>query len=505
MLFLFNNAAAIAVALVASVVVWVFGGTRGDLLYHFAPWLFVFLVEVIVCFPQRHRGESTYEARARVWKAMKRDSVFWISLGLLGLLLIPFVNSGLCTFCDARKIALGIDPAPPVPFLPFCVSRIDHLNVVQWFALALAALVAVRHGLTRRGKRLVLELIAWNGLAVAVLGFVQTAAGAPGPLWCGADGKAAPGAFFATFGYPNMAGDYFTTLFGVSVALWRDQCEQVCRELQGKDANVSADDSRRNWFWRMHYFLIPAVIFFFAALNTLSRAAILLATSTAVVYFAHTLVNSLHRMRRARRVIVGVWSIVAFGLIVFFASLFMPKNMRKEVDTVNAIDVLDRVSGRGQYHTRVAKELWKDHVLFGCGGWGYQHLCMSKMTKDELKNLQGVGGSNVHNDYMQFLAEHGVVGFGAMVAIAVLLLMPIVSAWKRLVRSARFSKGKSAPPKPVQLFAGPAPVFILLTAEVASLIHAFGDCPFRSPAVLMLFYIILAALPGFMPKRESDS
>lgn len=504
MLFLFNNVAAIAVALIASVVVWVFGGTRGDLLYHFVPWLFVFLVEVIVCFPQRHHGESTYEARARVWRATKRDPVFWTALGLLVLLLIPFANSGLCPVCDVRTIALGIDPTPPVPFLPFCVDRMAHLNVVQWFALALSALVAVRHCLTRRGKRLVLELIVWNGVAVAALGFVQAAASAPGPLWCGWDGKAAHGSFFATFGYPNMGGDYFTTLFGVSVALWRDRYEQVWRELEEKRSSSRADQDR-GLFWRMHYFLIPAVIFFFAALNTLSRAAILLATSTAVVYFSHTLVVALHRMHRARRVVIGVWSVVAFGLIFFFASLFMPEDMQKELNTVHTTEVLDRVSGRGQYHTRIATELWKDHLLFGCGGWGYSHLCMTKMTPEELKQLQGVGGSNVHNDYMQFLAEHGAVGFGAMVSLVLLLLLPILGEWKRLVRSARFKKGKAAPPRPVQVFAVPAPVFILLTAEVASLIHAFGDCPFRSPAVLMLFYIILAALPGFMPKRESDS
>ena len=504
MLFLFNNVAAIAVALVASVVVWVFGGTRGDLLYHFVPWLFVFLVEVLICFPQRHRDESTYEARARVWKAMKRDPVVWISLGLLALLLIPFANSGLCPLCDAQTIALGVDPTPPAPFLPFCVDRMAHLNVVQWFALALSALVTVRHCLTRRGKRLVLELIVWNGLAVAVLGFVQEAAGASGPLWCGWNGKPVPGSFFATFGYPNMGGDYFTALFGVSVALWRDRCEQVRREQEGQEPGNRAD-SERNLFWRMHYFLIPAVVLFFAALNTLSRAAILLATSTAVVYFAHTLVVSLHRMHRSRRVVMAVWSVMAFGLIFFFASLFMPEDMQKEVDSVDATEVLDRVSGRGQYHTRVAKELWKDHLLFGCGGWGYSHLCTTKMTPEELKQLQGVGGSNVHNDYMQFLAEHGAVGFGAMVALVLLLVLPILGEWKRLVRSARFKKGKSAPPKPVQVFAAPAPVFCLLTAEVATLIHAFGDCPLRSPAVLMLFYIILAALPGFMPKRGSDS
>lgn len=504
MSYLFNNAAAIAVALVASAMVWVFGGTRGDLLPSFVPWLFVFLVEVIVCFPQRHRNESAYDARSRVWWSMKRDPVFWIALGLMVLLLIPFANSGLCPICDARTIALGVNPSPPVSFLPFCVSRIDHLNVVLWFAVVLPTVVAVRHSLTRRGKRLVLELIMWNGVAVAVLGFVQTVLGAPGPLWYDIGmGKVKAGTFFATFGYPNMAGDYFTALFGVSIALWRNQCDRVALERAENKENVTAG-SEHTRFWRSHYMLIPAAVFFFAALNTLSRAAILLVTSTAVLYFAHVLVSVLHRMRRARRFVIGVWSLVGFGLLVFSANLFMPENLQREVDTLETTGVLDRVTGRGQYHVRVATELWRSHLLFGCGGWGYSHLCMTKMTPEEIKQLQRVGGSNVHNDYLQFLAEHGAVGFGAMMAIVLLTLTPVIWTWKRLVRAARFKKGKEALPRPVQIFALPAPVFVLLTTAVAMLIHAFGDCPLRSPAVLMLFYVIITAMPGFMPKHESD-
>ena len=501
MWFLGNNLSVWLVALVASTVVWLFGGTRGDLLLPVAPWLFAFLIEVIVFFPQRHRTESTYEARARAWASLKSDPVVWLSLGLFALLLVPFLNNGLCAHCDAELIAQGIDPEPSVPFLPFCVNRLDHLNVVVWFGLALAAMVAVRHGLTRRGKRAVLKLIVWNGVAVAVLGFIQVAMDAPGPLWCSPADGAKAGAFFSTFGYPNMGGDFFVTLFGLSVALWRDCYEEDRLLHQQKDVSKLALDDR-NAFWRRHFYLIPAAVLFFAALYTLSRAAIMLVTATAVVYFTHALITFLSRMRRVKRVKVGVWSVGIFGMVVFFAMMFMPSDIQHEVDTIGTTEVLDRVTGRGQYHIRVAHELWKDHKLFGCGGWGYSHLCMSKMTEDELKGIQLVGGSNVHNDYMQFLVEHGLVGFGLMVAIALLLVWPVFRGWKALARDVRFKKGKDLPPSPVLVFVLPAPAFIILVTAVATIIHAFGDCPLRSPAVLMLFFISLAAAPGFMPKLE---
>ena len=504
---LYNNIAAITVAVVVSLMAWLWGGVRGDLLVRTVPWLFVILVETLFCFPQRHRGETTYEARARLWSHLKHSPVFWIAFGLLVLLAVPFANNGLCRTCDAALLAQGVKADPPASCLPFCVNRMDHLDVFLWFAVALLSLVIVHHGLTKPGKRLVLELIVWNGAALALLGFVQGASGAPGPFWTPLpDGRPDPD-FFATFGYPNQAGSYFTSLFGLAVALWRDRCERERREEAALDSSSRSAAMGKNYgrFWRRHYFLMPAAVFFFAAVNTLSRAAIVLVTSLSVVYFAHTLVVILSRMNRSRRVFIGVWSLVGFGLLVFFVSISLPKTIRKEVDSLETTVMLDRVTGRGQYHADVATSLWRDHKLFGCGGWGYKHFCRAKMEELQLDpgRIQMVGGINVHNDYLQLLAEHGAVGFGALAALFVLLLRPVVVQWRGMLRDLRFKKGRDLPPKPVAIFVLPAPVCFILASCLATLIHAFGDCPLRSAATLSLLIVSIAALPGFMPEGET--
>ena len=508
MSFLYNNFAPIVIALVVSLVAWLFGGTRGELLVPVVPWLFVLMLEVIFCFPQRHKNETIYEARARVWQDLKQSPIAWLSVGLMVLLLIPFVNNGLCTSCDAELIAQGKSPAPFLRVFPFCVNRLDHLDVVLWMAIALSALLAVRYCLTRQGRRLVIELIVWNGVALAIFGFVQSAMGAPGPFW----NKLPPGSvtydFFSSFGYANMAGDYFTTLFGLSIALWRDCYEHHYKELSKMDlSELSSSDARKNGqFWRRHYFLIPAIIFFFAALYTLSRAAFLLVTISATVYFIHTLVISLSRMSRRYRVSVGVKCIGAFLLVLFFANLFMPDEMRREVNSLGATEMLDRVSGRNQRHVKIATKIWNDHLLFGCGGWGYKHFAVPKMNELGLKpsNWELIGGINVHNDYVQVLAEHGIVGLSALILIAVLLVLPIFRQWRALVKSYRFKNPRESPPKPIQIFALPAAAFFILVTAVSTLIHAFCDCPFRSCAVLTLFYVSLASLSGFMPKHETS-
>lgn len=500
MFFVCDNLSVLFVALVASLMGWLFGGTRSDVLLSVAPWLLLFLVQILFVFPQKHSGETTYEARTRIWAAIKHDPVFWVSLGFLALLAIPFANNGLCVNCDHALIALGHDPSPPVKFLPFCVNRLEHLNVFLWFATALACLSVVRHCLVRRGKRLLVKLLVWNGFALALLGFIQTATGAVGPLWQEMANVANAGTFFSTFGYPNMAGDYFTTLFGFALALWRDENLEIDRRIKAATLAPSEKNPHRA-FWRRHQSLIPAVVFYFAAISTLSRAAIILINVLLIVIFVHCLLDITKHMHRKDKVRKGTIAVAVVGLVAFFAVVSMPENVQNEINTLNTDAVLTRVTGKGQYHTRVANEIWHDNVLFGCGGWGYKHFCVPKMTSEELKQIQKVGGINVHNDYLQFLAEHGLVGFGALVAIVVMMLWPVVGAWRRLIRTAQFTDAKKAPAKPIQIFALPASVFFILLTLVATFIHGFGDCPLRSPAVLTLFFISLGVLPGFLPKE----
>ena len=46
--------------------------------------------------------------------------------------------------------------------------------------------------------------------------------------------------------------------------------------------------------------------------------------------------------------------------------------------------------------------------------------------------------------------------------------------------------------------------FTGLAGAVAIGVHAFGDCPLRSPAVLSLLFVSLAAVPGFLPRSSRN-
>lgn len=493
---IYDNLAALAVALLACTYGWLYGGIVGNTLVPTIPWLTLLLLEVMLCFPQRHSGESTYHARSRVWRHLREDPMLWVALAFSAMLMIPFVNKALCPLCDAKAIAEGASAAAPIPFLPSCVNRLHHFNVVTWFVPSLVALLAVKHSLLKRGKRTVLEMIVWNGFALAILGFVQNVMKAETPLWSDIYGKGPYPDFFSTFGYPNMAGDYFTTLFALAIGLWRWRFDAIRRE-EISSHHHSSTNVGPGSFWNKHYMMIPAVVFFFAALTTLSRAAIILVTLLAIVFFMHTFVSVFVTLSKSKRAKASAASLFAMVGIAMFAMFFTPDDFQREVGTIGTEAVLDRVTGKGQYHNRVAFEVFKDYPLFGCGGWGYMHLCDPKMRADETPQL--IGGANVHNDHLQFMAEHGAVGYGCLVALVLMVLWPLGRVWRVMVDSVRFIPPKLQPPKPIAIFALPAPVFCILMAAFATFVHAFGDCPLRSPAVLSLFFIELAAIDGFLP------
>lgn len=482
---------------------WLHGGARADALLPTIPWLWAFLFEALLFFPQRHPHEDPVQARRRVWHDMKRDPLFYTTLVFLFLLVIPFTNRGLCPSCDAALIAQGAVASPAVPFIPYCLNAAEHFGVFIWFLPTLTAMLAAKHALSRSGKRLLMEMLVWNAAALAVLGFIQRATGATSAFW--GTTPAAPD-FFSVFGYANMGGSFFTMALAFSVGLWQTRVGEVAALPRLDKANGSISKQRLNRFIQAHYACVAVVLNFFGALFTLSRAAVMLSAilaGLAFLYYECSLLLARHH--RAKRVKSAAFVFLSGLIFLFAVSVFAPDNLSKEMKSLDAISVADRVSGRAQYHSRVAMAIFKDHPVWGVGGWGYRHYFADYLTEEEAKHVQVTGGANVHNDYLQFLCEHGLAGAGALLAIFVMLLVPIFSDWYRLLLAARFTKSDKAPPMPRAIYCLPPGTFWILLGNLALMIHAFGDCPMRSGACLSTFFVTLACAPGYIPRSSEDS
>ena len=489
---------------------WIFGGASAEHLLPVMPWLWALALEVLLFFPQRRYGESFADARARVWRALAKDPLTYLTLSFLVILIMPLFNSGLCSICDYPKILGGADPAPPIPFSPFCVNVKEHFGVVVWFVPSLTALLAVRHALSRQGCKALVHALVWNGALLASLGFIQQATGAKAPFWLDIPD---PVYYFSSFGYPNMGGAFFVALFAVSAGLWQDSVrrdisekhERKKKKEDGVEEETESNPKAKyypQWI-KTHYLLIPTALCFFAALATLSRAAIMFAFSIMGFWFIYLCLSLFTSKKNLSRVKLHFGMLVGIALTVVLVGIFAPDDFMKEVSSVSTNAVADRMTGKAQYHTRVASAIFRDHALFGVGGWGYKHFCLEYMTDDDRRELQKVGGVNVHNDYMQFLCEHGAVGAGLLLVIVFMLFIPIFKEWGHRVRVAHFVKGSDMP-RPTALFCVPAAVVGILLAAVANLVHAFGDCVFRSPAVLSQFLILLAAADGFLEDQTEE-
>jgi hypothetical protein len=358
-------------------------------------------------------------------------------------------------------------------------------------------MLAVRHALLHNGRRALVHLLVWNGAALAALGFLQQATGAKAPFWLDI---ADLDHFFSSFGYPNMAGAFFVAVFSVSAGLWQDNVRRYFRYIREKKVSeIESTPSERycpQWV-KTHYMLIPMGLTFFASLATLSRAAIMLAFTILGFWFVYLCLSLFTRHKSVRQVKLYLWMIAGVVITVILVSVFAPKEFTDEINTLSPSSVADRVTGKAQYHTRVATEIFKDYPLFGVGGWGYKHFCLEYMTDAERKHLQVIGGINVHNDHLQILCEHGLVGGLLLLSVVLMLYFPFFKYWGYALKVANFTKGKDLP-RPTALFCVPAVVVGVLIATAANIVHAFGDCIFRSPAVLSQFLILLAAVEAFL-------
>jgi O-antigen ligase len=142
-----------------------------------------------------------------------------------------------------------------------------------------------------------------------------------------------------------------------------------------------------------------------------------------------------------------------------------------------------------------------DHPFFGVGGWGYRQFAHKYVTPDEYQRmLRGKGMANVHNDILQFLCEHGVVGFGLMLTAVGLLLAPIFRGVRLAIQAPPDSEWGSSHRRPVLLRIPPV-AWCVLAGTTATVVHSLIDIPFRSPAFLIAWTLCLACTPAFLPRK----
>ncbi|MCQ2392838.1 MAG: O-antigen ligase family protein [Kiritimatiellae bacterium] len=469
---------------------WAYGGTRAATLAEVMPWASFACLIGIFLFPQRRDKEAWDSSIKRVLKGFVKDPCLWVVVVFLLYLVIPLFNVALCPTCDWQRINAGENPFPPFRFLPFCVNPKEHAGLLWWFGPLFLVALGVRHGLVKSGKRAFFEGLVWNGAALSFFGFIQLVFGAKFPYW----GEVArPIHFFSVFGYPNDAGSFFAFTYVLSLGLW---CQTMAR-VEERDLSEGVSHP----YIRAHYPVLLVALNFCAVLASLCRAAMSLSVLMTFVFVVYSVMRAFsgEGWRRGLRFRHSVTACVLLFVLAGAVFVYAPPEVGREFSTVNVLSTSNRVTGKGQYHTRVATAMMRDFPFFGVGGWGYKHFCLSYMTPADKKVLQTVGGVNVHNDYLQYLAELGMVGAGLLLTCFVLLATPWMRTWRHLTQKALAMARASMGASTLTIFVVEPPVLWTFLAIAVVAIHAFGDCPLRAPAILVSLATVMPAVCGFLP------
>ncbi len=467
------------VAFLAIYLAWARGGTVVGL-YSPMPWLALGLLEMVILFPAVRRGETDGMARIRTLRSMLRDPVLYLGVALLAFLAFQYLNSPRTLAYDVETGLWSYSP-PPLPGWPFSVAPLESRQLLYWFGVAYAAILAVRHGLSKRAKLTLLRVLVLNGALLALFGIAQMASGTTRVFWH------TPLAvqFFASFGYPNHAGAFFTLLFALSGGLLLHA--------------MSDHESTRHVWW----LAVCLVLNLLGATLSLSRAGILLSWTVLIVGVCYGMSYLWPLISGAAKLRTMVFAAVSIGMAAFFFFVAYPQNpVRRELATLDSWKTIPGVmwGSDRKILAETAWRIWKDYPWSGVGGWGFRRYVGLYLDPSQWEDLRSNGRANVHNDFMQFLCEHGTIGAGLMLGTIFVLLVPV---FYRLGGVMRAPPGDEPVDRPFLHRVSPVVLAILL-GTTCTVIHSMIDLPFRSPAILVTWVICLATMPALLPKPKKS-
>lgn len=306
----------------------------------------------------------------------------------------------------------------------------------------------------RRSLRGLLLVAAANALALAVFGTVQKFMGASG-LYFGLV-KPPQAYFFASFIYHNHWGA-FTVLMTA-----------LCLGLAAYYARHSPRD-----FWHSPAFGGLVAVFFLAASIPLStsRSCTLLVLALLAGAFLHWIVRTA-RLRLALKksiappLLAGCFAVLAAGGIAY--KLAEPVIRQRVAKTVEQLAEMQARGGLGSRAT-LYRDTWhmaRDRLLFGWGMASYPTVFYLYNTQEPGIDRLPVFYYDAHSDWLQSLAELGLVG---TLLLGLHGVVPLLSLRRR---------GRPGP-LPCYLFAGCGLI----------LLYAWIEFPFGNPAVVLAWWL----------------
>ncbi len=539
------------VALLFTLYTWLGAGTISPWLRPWALWMALLIAEVAFLLPEQRRNESLFDARRRVLRGVLCDPLMWVSVALWIFLTLQWLNAStflqwdaatkswtmygpplsFMTHSDAAgilaqspKAASGAVILPPYfSWLPFSLRADEARIVLDWFVPILTAILALRHATTRHTKRLVMVYVCIMTSVLAVAGMLDWLFGTQVLCW----GREAKAFFFATFGYPNHAACFFPAMMLVAMGMlcWTYEHRERTRmpawlyivtiAVCAIAAILSGSRAGLIFVFAIAAFAIVYLpIRFFASWSGRKRLFAFLSLVVAAVAVIGTLAFRFYVVHANQARVAAIAAAVteqerieANAMPSYVSMPTIDAVVREIAETDWALFFEHPMLMRSGYQGILALRQHDAYPWFGAGARSFRHLSERYIDRsnpeeaDWFRMRLGVGQANVHNDTLQFLAEHGWIGFGLMLACCACLLWPFmvdfVTSPSRTQSDAVADRGWF---NRLNAFF----VFGFLATQLIA-VHSFIDLVFRSPACMMLYGLIFVCAMGFVPARRKQS
>ncbi len=378
---------------------------------------------------------------------------------IAGLILIALIQLLPLGEAHIAPGVLSIDPARSLSLDPYA-TRFFTIRLVVYLIFFAAALAFIDS--EKRAKRLVLLLVIFGGL-IAFFGILQRLANPEAIYGIRPTPQAIP---FGPFVNQHHFAGFMEMTFGVTFGL------------------ILGGGTKRD---RKPFLLIAAVLMAIALIFTGSRGGVL--SFAGVIAFAVSATYLLGgRRTKAKNENVGtnkfaVAALAAGIALIIIGSVFYlgaGDSLLRGVGLSQG--VVDVSSGRIHFW-QVAMQIFAANPVLGAGLDSFAVAFSRFDTQNGFFRVE-----NAHNEYLQILAEAGVIGLVAVAGFLFLLfrqgLQTIANSGDALMRSIAVGS---------------------LAGCFGIIIHSFFDFPLRTPSNALFFLLLCVLATSTYIRREAAS
>ena len=429
-------------------------------------WLSLFALQAFLLLPSMLRGETMSMARLRAWSRTLYDPFVYVGIALIGVACIQWLNSG-CSLIYVEDTEIWRYSAPPMGGIPFSIEPFPALITLSLFVASVVGGVIFRNGMGKASKRIFL------GTASMLSGCIATYMVVMGGLGLSP---------YSDLGIsPNLCN--WGTFFGFWMLI----------ALGGQLSFLHT-----HFFKTLIWALLSLSGNLLGMLQFETPLGIALFATAAVVmlgYFGFTLLRQSESgfLKLKQVAVLFLVVSVSVGAFMLFPEHPVKAKAAMLVDSTYVETILDD----REFRSSIAWKMWQEHPWTGVGVGGFGRYGETMIIESDWMKLKGAGGT-LSNDWLQFLAEYGVIGIALFVALVIILTMPLFARlrfiFQRLSRKTQEGEVASIDPYVV------AGITAVLTVLLGSVLLS----PLQSVATFVSFIYVLAIIPGLLPAAASN-